>query len=162
MSQLYSKYTSDSVLNFSVAELHITDIYPFKTGERLPLPLYSMATSAGFPSPADDHMERSYDLNELLIKHPLATYLVRVSGNSMVGAGIHSGDLLIVDRSLEPIEGKIVIAALNGELTVKRLYKMQGVLHLLAENPDYDPIPVDPDSELQIWGVVVYAIHKPA
>jgi DNA polymerase V len=92
------------------------------------LPLYSCPVSAGFPSPADDYLEGQLDLNQHLIKHPVATFFVRVAGDSMVGAGIHSGDLLIVDRSLEPSDGRVVIAIVNGELLVKRLRMIRGMV----------------------------------
>src|SRR3989338_6758465 len=103
----------------------------------LALPLYSSSVRAGFPSPADDYIEKHLDLNNYLIKHPAATFLVRAQGDSMLNAGIHDGDILVVDRSLEPGHGRIVIAALNGELTVKRLYRHQGEVKLVAENPEY-------------------------
>jgi DNA polymerase V len=114
---------------------------------------------AGFPSPADDYIECKLDLNTHLIQHPSATFFVKAAGDSMKNAGIDSGDMLIVDRSLEATHGKIVIAAINGELTVKRLSHQQGKIQLLAENPDYEPILITDDLELVIWGVVTYVIH---
>ncbi len=126
----------------------------------LAVPLYSSFVKAGFPSPADDYIETHLDLNEHLIKHPAATFLVRTSGDSMIGIGIHSGDILVVDRSLEAAHGRIVIAALNGELTVKRLYRQNGEIKLLAENPDYPPINIAESFDLVIWGVVTNVIHS--
>ncbi len=123
------------------------------------LPLYGHQIRAGFPSPADDYVEDLIDLHEHLVKHPSATFLLRVRGDSMTGAGIHNGDLLIVDRSLEPSHGRIVIAVIEGELTVKRLWRRDGCLRLLAENPAYAPIEVGADQELVIWGVVTSVIH---
>lgn len=123
------------------------------------LPLYSNKVSAGFPSPADDHLEMKLDLNTYLIKHPSSTFFVRVSGDSMINAGIQSGDMLIVDKGIEPCDGKIVIAALDGELTVKRLYKRNGVLQLLAENEKYKPIHIK-GQDMVIWGVVTHVIHE--
>lgn len=123
------------------------------------IPFYQCSVAAGFPSPADDEMESSLDLNELLIKHPTATFFLRVSGSSMINAGIHDNDILIVDRSIEPGDGKIVIAAVNGELTVKRLYKRGKELQLLAENDAYAPIKITDGTELHIWGVVTSVIH---
>lgn len=123
------------------------------------LPLYQCAVPAGFPSPADDEMERELDLNAFLIKHPAATFFVRVSGSSMIKAGIHHGDILIVDRSLAPAHGKVVIAAINGELTVKRLYHVGEKIELVAENEGYAPIAVTEGSDLHIWGVVTNVIH---
>lgn len=121
------------------------------------LPLFGGRVSAGFPSPADDFIEEYLDLNQLLVKHRDATFFVRASGYSMTGAGIYPGDILVVDRSLEPAHGKVVIAILEGELTVKRLVLGRGGLRLAAENSDYPDIPVT--SELQIWGVVTSVIH---
>jgi DNA polymerase V len=123
------------------------------------LPLFSSLVRAGFPSPADDYIECKLDLNTHLIQHPSATFFVKAAGDSMKNAGIDSGDMLIVDRSLEATHGKIVIAAINGELTVKRLSHQQGKIQLLAENPDYEPILITDDLELVIWGVVTYVIH---
>lgn len=122
------------------------------------LPFFQHAISAGFPSPADDEMQE-LDLNELLIVHPEATFFLRVSGMSMIKAGIHDKDILVVDRSLEPVHGKIVIASLNGELTVKRLYKKSGKLQLVAENEAYAPVDIAPDADFRIWGVVTNVIH---
>ncbi|HVT63411.1 MAG TPA: translesion error-prone DNA polymerase V autoproteolytic subunit [Legionellaceae bacterium] len=122
-------------------------------------PLYSGRVKAGFPAMVDDHIELHLDLNAHLIKHPSATFFVRASGDSMIGAGINSGDILIVDRSLEPRHGKIIIAAIDGELTVKRLYKQSGRLQLLAENNAYPPIDISCEQDLIIWGVVTYVIH---
>ncbi|WP_028389298.1 LexA family protein [Legionella fairfieldensis] len=124
----------------------------------LAFPLYSSTVRAGFPSPADDTIENYLDLNEYLIAHPAATFFVRASGDSMNGAGINEGDLLLVDRSLEPLHGKIVIAALNGELTVKRLSKKEGKVQLLPENNTYPPLDITGEEELVIWGVVKHII----
>lgn len=123
------------------------------------LPFYECSVAAGFPSPADDVMESELDLNELLIAHPTATFFVRASGVSMIKAGIHDNDILVVDRSLEPSDGKIVIAAVNGELTVKRLKKQGKKLQLVAENDAYPPIDITESMELHIWGVVTNVIH---
>lgn len=125
----------------------------------VPLPLFSHTIRAGFPSPADDYVQDSIDLNAHLIRHKAATFLLRVRGDSMVGAGIHDGDLLVVDRSLEPAHDRVVIAVLEGELTVKRLWRRDGCLRLLAENPAYAPLEVGPNQELVIWGVVTNVIH---
>ena len=124
------------------------------------LPFYQHAISAGLPSPTDDDMEDKMDLNELLIKHPTATFFLRVSGLSMIKAGIHHNDILIVDRSIEPSDGKIVIAAVNGELTVKRLSIDGKKVQLVAENDNYEPIDITDDCDLHIWGVVTNVIHN--
>ena len=124
------------------------------------IPLYTHAVSAGFPSPTDDSIEHKLDLNTHLIRHPAATFFVKAMGDSMINAGIQSGDMLVVDRSLEASHGKIVIAAINGELTVKRLYRQLGQVKLLAENPAYAPIDISQEEELIIWGVVTHVIHQ--
>ena len=122
-------------------------------------PMYGESVCAGFPSPADDYIEAKLDLNEFLVKHPAATFFVRAVGDSMIGAGIHSGDILVVDRALEATEGKVVIAVVDGELTVKRLRRIEGKLCLAPENPEFPPIEVDEESGLEIWGVVTAVIH---
>jgi DNA polymerase V len=126
----------------------------------LVLPFFQPSVSAGFPSPGDDHFEQPLDLKGLLVKHPEATFFVRAAGDSMIGAGIHSGDILVVDRALNVVAGKIVIAVINGEMTVKRLgaSKKPGAV-LLPENPNYKKIEVSEDSDLKIWGVVTSVIH---
>ena len=123
-------------------------------------PLYLALVAAGFPSPADDHLDRDLDLHELLIQHPAATYYVRLAGASMQGAGLYDGDILIVDRSLEPKHTDIVIAILNGELTVKRLFKQDLLVQLRPANHRYPIITVTPDQELLIWGVVTGSIRQ--
>ena len=124
------------------------------------LPLFSNAVAAGFPSPADDHLEGTLDLNEHLIQRPAATFFVRVSGDLMIKAGIHEDDILVVDRSIEPRHGKIVIAAVDGQLTVKRLHRKSGQTLLMPENDAYLPIKVRDDNDMVIWGVVTSVIHK--
>lgn len=124
------------------------------------LPLYGHKVAAGFPSPADDYIERQLDLNEHLIPHKEATFFLRVSGDSMINAGIQSGDLLVVDRSIEPKNNKIIIAAVDGELTVKRLSIKRGKTWLLPENDDFSPIEVKDEQDMMIWGVVTSVIHQ--
>ena len=124
------------------------------------LPLYASSVSAGFPSPADDYIETALDLNEHLIKHPAATFFVKVKGDSMIGAGINSGDILIVDRSLEAKNNKIVVAIVNGDFTVKRFVKRKDKVYLLAENPEYEPIEVKQGMDFEVWGVVMHVIHS--
>lgn len=118
------------------------------------------AVSAGFPSPADDYLEQHLDLNEYLIKNPSATFFVRVEGDSMVGASIQAGNILIVDRSLEASHGDIVIAVLNGAFTVKRFYKKQGDFRLIPENPKYPVISIREGDEFIIWGVVAHVLNE--
>ena len=123
------------------------------------IPLFSGKVSAGFPSPADDYIEKNLDLNELLVQKPAATFFVRAQGESMLGAGIHPNDILVVDRSIDPVPGKIVICALNGELTVKRLARDNEQWQLKAENPDYPDIVIYEELDMVIWGVVTNVIH---
>jgi DNA polymerase V len=129
--------------------------------DRAALPLYASQVQAGFPSPADDYIERYLDLNSEFIKHPASTFVVRATGDSMREAGIFPGDYLLVDRSLEARDGKIVIAAVNGELTVKRLSKKNGQVQLLPANPQFKPIDLSAEEELVIWGVVTLVLHQP-
>ncbi|MDD5319491.1 MAG: translesion error-prone DNA polymerase V autoproteolytic subunit [Methylococcales bacterium] len=139
----------------------MTDIfYPSRTLRRIALPLFTGKVAAGFPSPADDYVEKTLDLNELLVQKPAATFFVRAQGESMLGAGIHPNDILVVDRSIEPVPGKIVICALNGELTVKRLERNNEQWQLKAENPAYPDIVIHEDLEMVIWGVVTNVIHS--
>lgn len=138
---------------------HSAVILPAEQLIKLNIPLFNGKVSAGFPSPADDYIEKTLDLNDLLIQKPAATFFVRAEGESMLGAGIHPNDILVVDRSLEPVIGKIVICALNGELTVKRLKSIGEELVLGAENPAYADIIVQEYIELVIWGVVTNVIH---
>ena len=123
-------------------------------------PVFVARVPAGFPSPADDYIEGKLDLNQYLIKHPAATFPVRVTGDSMEGAGIRSGDLLIVDRSLEPKDGNVVIASVDGELTVKRLSLRQGKPVLMPDNDKYPPLEVNGDTSFEVWGVVTHVIHE--
>ncbi|MBN1620221.1 translesion error-prone DNA polymerase V autoproteolytic subunit [candidate division WOR-3 bacterium] len=141
-------------------EVKITGVYSFEKRTSLKLPYFITKISAGFPSPAGDYEEKKLDLNEFLVKHPSATFFIKVSGDSMIGAGIHSGDLLIVDRSLEPSNNKIAIVVLDGEFTVKRIFIKKDKLLLLPENPDFKPIEVTPEMNCEIWGIVTFVIHQ--
>lgn len=128
--------------------------------ESMSLPLYFCSVSAGYPVPADDHVADNIDLNKYLVKHPTATFLVKVVGDSMINAGINESDVLVVDRNIEARSGRIVIAAINGELTVKRLSKTNDGVFLLPENDDYEPIKIEENNENILWGVVTNVIHK--
>jgi len=132
---------------------------PFARRTELSLPLFAARVQAGFPSPADDHLERSIDLNEELIQHPAATFFVRVKGESMHDAGIQSGDILVVDRSLAPTDRKIVVAMVDGEFTVKRFRNQDGRIFLEAANDQFPKIEISGDQELVVWGVVSFVIH---
>jgi DNA polymerase V len=128
--------------------------------ERNEIPLYSSRPQAGFPSPGDDQIEKVLDINDLVVKHPASTFFVRVEGDSMEGAGIFSGDVLVVDRSLTPKDGSIVVGAVYGEMVVKRL-KTHGNTHIFAsENEQYEPIEVTGNDDCFIWGVVVGSIRQ--
>ena len=115
---------------------------------------------AGFPSPAADHAQERIDLNKQLIRNKAATYIFRVKGDSMTGAGIYEGDALLVDRSVDPKHQHIVVAQLNNEFTVKRLYRRGGVVKLIAENPLYPPRLIKEEDDFTVWGVVTHNIHK--
>lgn len=125
----------------------------------LEIPLQTCKVEAGFPSLVEEYIDDNIDLNKYLIKHPAATFFVRVSGNSMIGAGIFDNDLLIVDRSIPPSNGKIVIAAIDGYLTVKRLLIKKNIAYLQAENDQFPTIKVNPEAGIHIWGVVTNSIH---
>ena len=124
------------------------------------IPLYGNSVAAGFPSPADDYIEDKIDINKYLVKHPASTFLVRASGESMINAGIFPNDILIVDRSLKEENGKVVIAVIDGELTVKRYKKEGKKITLKAENESYEDIKFKKGSEALIWGIVTNVIHK--
>ncbi len=124
------------------------------------LSLASECVSAGFPSPADNYLEAEIDLNEELIRHPASTFLLRVQGESMRNAGVLDGDLLIVDRSLNPQPGHIVVAILDGSFVLKKLTYKKGLLYLEAENPAYPSINLRHYENVQIWGVAIYSIHS--
>jgi DNA polymerase V len=138
----------------------VETIYKVSGGKGKKLSLFMAKIPAGFPSPAADYEEQKLDLNKHLIKNPAATYLVRVMGDSMTGAGIHNGDILVVDRSIEPKDKKVVIANFNGELTVKRIRIRRGKISLEPENENYKPQEINEDMEFEIWGVVTNVIHS--
>ena len=126
----------------------------------LKIPLFLTPIQAGFPSPADDYLENSLDLNELLIKNPPASFFVKVKGDSMIGAQISEGDILVVDRSIEPIDKKIIIANFLGEFNVKRLRIINKEVFLYSENSKYKPIKITKEMDFEVFGVVTYVIHK--
>ncbi len=138
----------------------ISGIYGVDRKTGISLPLFVGGVSAGFPSPAEDYTDQRLDLNDLLIKKPAATFFVRVDGDSMTGAGIHHDDILIVDRSREAVSGDIVIAVIDGELTVKRLARNAHSCRLIAENPDYPSIEINRENGCGIWGVVTSVVHQ--
>lgn len=130
-------------------------VFPLPEAPRLALPLGAAKVSAGFPSPAADYEDRRLDINEYLIRNPVATFFFPVQGDSMQGAEIFDGDILVVDRSVRARDGHIVVAFVNGERLVKRLYRRAARLALVAENPGYPALEIEEGMELEIWGVVV-------
>lgn len=137
----------------------IRDIYQFCEIKKLKRPLIGAHVPAGFPSPAQDYIEGMLDLNEHLVRHPSATFFMHADGYSMKNAGINPGDLLIVDRALEASSNKIIIAIVDGELTLKRLKIEGGRYYLIPENDEFEPIVIEEDVDFVIWGVVTYVIH---
>ena len=123
-------------------------------------PFYQSPAACGFASPAADYLQDTLSLDQLLIRHPAATFFARAQGKSMTGAGIYDGDLLIIDRSLNPNDGDVIIALLDGELIVKRLIYGNGAPILHSEHPDYADIKLGSDQQLDVWGVVTEVIHS--
>ncbi len=135
--------------------------HPLVAGKTIKLPIFSSKINAGFPSPADDYVDKKIDLNQLLIAHPAATYLVQAQGDSMVEAGIFSGDLLVVDKVLKPGVGDIVVAYYNGEFLVKRLCRgVRKELCLRAENGSFSFPPIKLTEDVTIWGVVAGVVRQ--
>jgi len=142
-------------------KLHQTntlEIFTADTSTSVSLPLVDSGISAGFPSPADDFLDISIDLNKELVKNPSTTFYGRVKGDSMINAGLNDGDLLIIDKSLEPVNGKIAVCFIDGEFTVKRIKIEKDIVWLVAENENYKPIKVTSDNEFLIWGIVTTVI----
>jgi DNA polymerase V len=130
------------------------------TNKRIYLPVAGSKVQAGFPSPATEYEDDSLDINDIVVSNPAATFYVLVKGNSMIDANISEGDVLVVDRSIEAIHGKIVIAVVDGDFTVKTLFLKDGIVKLVPANSDYPEIVLHNEQELNIWGVVSYIIHK--
>lgn len=142
------------------APLVVTDTHRAQRTQSRPRPVFLSRVPAGFPSPADDYVEQRLDLNEHLIQRESSTFFVRVAGRSMKNAGIHDGDLLVVDRAVEPTDGSVVVAALDGELTVKRYREQDDRPVLVPEHDEHAPIPIDPGQDLVVWGVVQHVVHE--
>lgn len=141
--------------------LHTTPTLKFfipDYSSKLELPFFDVGISAGFPSPADDFIELTIDLNRQFIKNKDTTFFARVKGHSMKNAGIYDGDLLIIDKSLEPQNNKIAICQIDGEFTVKRIKIEDNIVWLIAENEAYKPIKVTPENDFMIWGIVIHSI----
>jgi len=138
--------------------MKVTEIFVSSFDNKGQLPLYQSKVQAGFPSPAEDDMDSTLDLNEHLIRNPASTFYVRVTGDSMVDAGIKENDLLVVDKSMQPSHNKIVIANVEGEFTVKRLKIINNEWFLVAENKNYPSMKIN--NNISIWGIVTAVIHQ--
>ena len=139
--------------------LNKKEIINFRKSKKTKIKLYTTSISAGFPSPAEDHMDISLDINEYLVKHPSSTFYIYVKGDSMIDSGIFDGDLLIVDRSLEVKSNSVVVAVIDGDFTVKKIKKDSGNLYLIPQNKKYKPILLENNMDFQIWGIVTHTIH---
>ena len=147
-----------------LTRIHAGPVLDFFTPDfttQLDLPLAGTAIAAGFPSPAEEYLDLALDLNKELIKHPAATFYARVKGDSMVDAGIQDGDLLVIDKALEPKDGAIAVCYLDGEFTVKRLAVQEEGVFLMPANAEFKPIQITEENEFLVWGIVAYVIHKP-
>ncbi len=155
----YVKYFTYLRRNNRPMQRHIhLEIFLPDTSSRLELPYADEGIQAGFPSPAQDYINEYIDLNREIVKHPAATFYGRVSGDSMIEEGIEPGDILVIDRSIEPDDGDLAVCCLEGEFTLKRIRLAPGAVWLVPSNESFDPILVTPGQEFQIWGVVTYTI----
>ena len=136
------------------------DIYSAETAIELELPYVENGISAGFPSPAEDFIDISIDLNKEFIQNPNSTFYGRVRGDSMIGAGLNNGDLLIIDKSLEATDNKIAVCFIDGEFTVKRIKIVEDCIYLVAENEAYSPIKVTEENDFIVWGIVTTVIKS--
>ena len=123
------------------------------------VPLVESSAEAGFPSPADDYLDQPLDFNELLIENPAATFAVRISGESMTGAGLYPGDIAIINRARRPANGNVILALVDGDFTIKRYRNRGGQIRLTPENPAFPDIPITADSAFEVWGVVTHSIR---
>lgn len=139
--------------------MRVTEIYTPERRIHLSVPMFSVTIPAGFPSPGDDYIDKALDLNDL-VAHPAATFIMRVEGHSMAGAGIRNGDLLIVDRAVKAGDNSIIVAAFNGELIIRKLKIHNQKYYLVSETPGDRPIEIHPESNFEIHGVVTYSISK--
>ncbi|MCL5875714.1 MAG: translesion error-prone DNA polymerase V autoproteolytic subunit [Candidatus Dependentiae bacterium] len=140
--------------------LKIVAVHPLETITSQPIPFSESLIAAGFPSAIENFSEQALDLNDLLIHHPASTFFVRVSGDSMINAGINSNDILIVDRSLPVLHNKIAVVRIHDEFTVKRLKLIGSTIQLVAENDQYKPIEIKPETDFEVWGIVTFVIHQ--
>jgi len=138
----------------------VIDFYTADISTHLPLPFVDSGIAAGFPSPAKDYIDLALDLNKELVNNPSSTFYGRVKGSSMKDAGIHNGDILVIDKSLEPVNGKVAVCFIDGEFTLKRMKFDGKKLFLVPANEDYDPIEVTKENDFIVWGIVTYIIKK--
>lgn len=143
-----------------VPEHLIDDVMNFSSNGGYKIPLFSSYVAAGYPAYAEDHVEQMIDMNSFLVRNPKSTFCVRVSGLSMINAGIYEGDILLVDSNISATAGKIIVVAVDNMLTVKRLEFINGKPFLMPDNPDFDPIPINENSEITIWGVVTNILRN--
>ena len=139
---------------------HLTPVKLAENPTSFKVPLFGHTIRAGFPSPADDYVVETLDLNDFLMPCKEASFLLKVKGESMLDAGIHDGDILVVDKSMTATDGRVVIVALDGQFTVKTLEKKRGKIRLIPANPEFAPIEIKDEQELQVWGVVTSVIHQ--
>jgi DNA polymerase V len=138
----------------------VIDFYTADISTKMPLPFVDSGIAAGFPSPAEDYIDLALDLNKELVNNPSSTFYGRVKGSSMKDAGIHNGDILVIDKSLEPTNGKVAVCFIDGEFTLKRMKFVDKKLFLVPANEDYDPIEVTKENDFIVWGIVTYIIKK--
>ncbi len=135
-------------------------LYLADTSTHLDLPYADQGIQAGFPSPAQDYISETIDLNREIIRHPAATFYGRVEGNSMIDEGISPGDILVIDRSIEPADGDLAVCCIDGDFTLKRIRLSENKVWLIPANESFDPILVTPDNRFEIWGIVTYTIKR--
>ena len=143
-----------------VPESLVEDVLDYSNKKGYKIPFFGSSVAAGYPSSSEDHIEEIIDMNRYLIKNPQSTFCVKVSGLSMIQSGIYKGDVLLVDGALEPTAGKVIVAALDGMLTVKKLNIINNQFFLIPDNPDFDPIPIVESNNLKIWGVVTHVLRS--
>ncbi|MDE5629946.1 MAG: translesion error-prone DNA polymerase V autoproteolytic subunit [Muribaculaceae bacterium] len=144
-----------------MSKLNISlEIFTPDMSTSMPLPYADAGIQAGFPSPAQDYISESIDLNTMIVRHPSSTFYGRVSGDSMIEEGIEPGDLLVIDRSLEPEDGDLTVCCLDGEFTLKRIRLRPGAVWLIPSNESFDPILVTPENRFEVWGVVTHTIKN--
>jgi DNA polymerase V len=136
------------------------DLYATDVTSKIDIPYANEGIQAGFPSPAQNYINESIDLNVELIKHPASTFFGKVSGDSMIEEGIEEGDILIIDKSLEPINGDLAVCCIDGEFTLKRIEIEDSCIRLMPSNATFKPIVVTPDDQFTVWGIVTYTIKK--